>query len=198
MSVGRAQFAHEGRDVAVAVFHIIPGGPIVAGAGVKGDIRFHAQKLAQGHKLVGANVVGLKRAPDGVKDRRALVGIADGVSPFKGGNVIAAGNAINAGVKTLENSDGVGPETVQVVGRHQGNRADVERTGAGGADFKSGGAGCGGFEREEEFPVILPQSAQRNGLLRCILIGTPDNIDGDPGAGIAGQFGSVHYTRCLR
>ena len=63
-----------------------------------------------------------------------------------GGNKVAAGETINAGAKALERGDGIGFETFEIIGGHERNRADVERTGARADDFKLGRAGMFGFE----------------------------------------------------
>ena len=123
----------------MAVFDVLSGGPVIAGAGIDGDVRFDIKKFAQGHELIGADVVGLKRAPNRIIDRRTFVGVANGIAPFMGGNKIAAGKTVNAGAKALEDGDGIRAEAMKIVGGHERNRADMERTGAGADDFKLGG-----------------------------------------------------------
>ena len=49
----------------------------------------------------------------------ARVDVADGEVPVPIGKEVAAGQTPHAGVKLLEQSDGVGPEALDVIRRHE-------------------------------------------------------------------------------
>src|ERR1039458_8752029 len=191
MAVGGAQFAYGSVGGAIDVFDILGGGIRAAHAGIDSDISFHAKKLAHGHELFGADVVGLQSAPDGVHFRRTLVGVADSVAPFERGNVIAAGPAVNTGAKALEGRDRVGAEPVEVIGVHEGNRAGMEGTGSGAADFKLGRAGLLRFEREREFLVRRGERTEGDSLAGAGIVGVPNDADGDLRGGVAGQLNAA-------
>ena len=102
--------------------------PRVAEAGIDGDVGLDVEQAAERDELIRADVVGLHRVPDRIEDRRALVEIADRVAPLVGGDEVAAGEAENAGVQLLQRGDDLGAKALDVVGRHQRDRADVERS----------------------------------------------------------------------
>jgi hypothetical protein len=67
MAIGGAQFAHRRGSIAIAGFRQFPGGPVIASAGIDRDVWLHADRFAQDHEFIRADVVGLERVPDGIK-----------------------------------------------------------------------------------------------------------------------------------
>ena len=187
MAVGGALGAPGRRGGAVGVFDVLGGGAGIAEAGVDGDVGLDVRQPAQGHELVGADVVGLHGAPDGVPDGRALVGIADGVAPVVGGDEVAAGPAIDARAKGLEHVDDFAPPAVDVVRGHQRNGADAQGAGAGGGDLDLAVVGVDrALEGERELGVGGGQLADGQ-RLAVSGAGSPDEADRHLGGRIAGE-----------
>ena len=73
--------------------------------------------------------------PGEVFARRTTIGIADAVFPVVPAGKVSARPAIDCGVELLEQFQGVSPQALDVVGRHQRKRAYVEEAlAAGGFD----------------------------------------------------------------
>src|SRR6266498_2188702 len=102
MSIRGAQFSHSGRRRAICIFDQLGGRPLVAKPAVHGHVWLYIEQTAQRHEFVGADIVWLNCVPDGIHDRRTLVGIADGVAPLMSGNEVASGPTIYAGMQLLE------------------------------------------------------------------------------------------------
>ena len=109
MAIGGAQAPHRGGGGSVRVLDELRGGPRVAEARVDGHVGLDVQQPAQGHELVGADVVGLNRVPDRVHDGRTPVGIADGVAPLVAGDEVAAREAVDAGLQLPERGHDLRP-----------------------------------------------------------------------------------------
>ena len=165
VAVGGALRAPGRGGRAVRVLDVLGSGAGVAEAGVDGDVRLDARQAAQGHELVGADVVGLDCAPDGVPDRRALVRVADRVAPVVGGDEVAPRPAIDARAKGLEDGDDLGPPAVHVVRGHQRHGADAQGAGAGRGDLDLAVVAVdGALEGEGEPAVGGSQLADRQRL----------------------------------
>ncbi len=136
MTVRSAPFSHRRGDGAVGVFHQFSCAPGVAKAGIDRDVGIHAEQTAEREELIGAHVVRLNGVPNRIVDGRALVRIADRITPLVRGDEVAAGEAIDAGVQLLERGNHFRAEALDVVGRHQRDRSDVKRARAGSGDFE--------------------------------------------------------------
>src|SRR6476646_4737847 len=92
---------------------------------------------AESHELVGSEIVGLHCIPGIVEVRRTFVAIADGVIPDEPRGIVSA-VAPETHIDLLQQRDGIGTKTFDVVGWHERNRTDMKVAGSGACDLKSG------------------------------------------------------------
>ena len=196
MTVARAHGAVPRVDRPIHILDFFRRRVRIAEARVDGDVRRHANELAERHELVQAHVVGLHGVPRVVKVGRTLVAVADGVVPIEVGEKVAAGQAPEAGVELAQQRNGIRPKALHIVRRHQRDGADVKipRAGAGDSrEFASLGIGLGG-EVEREFPVRAGNRGKGDGLVVVRAL-TPDQRDLHAGAESAAKVDVTVY--CL-
>ena len=124
MAILRSPPAADGTRRTVAVLDLLGGRVIVAESRIDGNHRFGADLPTEIDEVVESEVVVLHAGPGGVLARRSAVAIADPVAPVVPADEVAARPAIHRRAQLLEQRERIGPHAANVVGRHQGGRAD--------------------------------------------------------------------------
>ena len=160
MAVLRALRTHVRVDRSVHVLHFFGRRVRIAETCVHADVRLHVDELAQRHKLIQAQIVGLHGIPRIVEVRRTPVDVANYVGPDEPGRVIAA-IPPEARLNLAEKRSCVGPEAIDVIGRHQRKRADMKIPLAYARNL-DGAVGSIGPRREDQRELLVHTGERGN------------------------------------
>ena len=150
MAVLGPQLAHGRVGRTVGVLDLFDGRFRIAQPAVDGDVRLGLQVAAKDHELVQAEVVVLDAVPGRVLARRTAVAVADAVRPVIAADEVSTRPTVDRRIQLLQEGQGVGPHAMDVVGGHEGDRADGDGTLADGGDLQPavvGGSAGREFQR---------------------------------------------------
>ena len=136
MAVVGSPFPHGRGGGAVGVFDQFSCRPCVAEAGIDCDVGIDTKETAKREEFIGADIVRLHGVPDGIEDGRALVDVADAVTPLIRRDKVPAGESQNAKAQLFECGNHFRAESVDVVSGHERNCADLEGACACAGYFK--------------------------------------------------------------
>ena len=192
-AVLRAHFAHARLHRAIAVFHFFSRLAGRAKSAVDGQIGLGSGQPAEGHEFMKAHVVRLHPiGPHHLQARRALIAIANTVSPVVSGDEVAAGPLEHLETLFLEEPDHPGVESLDVVGGHQRGGPDLKPAAASAQDLETRILCVGRrSELQRKFLVFARERRNLDGL-RVAVACSPYQADHNLCAGIAGKIDSAY------